>query len=589
MFMLGRLSPGIDIAAARAETAAIATELERAHPENDGRGVHVEPLEHVVFSEVRPALLLLLAAVVIVLLVACANVANLLLARGAYRSREVALRASIGADGRRLARLFLTEGLLLALAGGAGGVLLAVLGTDVLLSLAPAGIPRLDAVGVDAGVLAVTLIVSTAVGIAFGLVPVLQARRVDLQTALRTDAGKSAGPGRLRSVLVVTELALAVVLVIGAGLMLSSFWQIRQVDPGFRAEGVLKAEFQLPESRYPVDFSVWPDFREMHAFNAALLERAAALPGVEHAALASSHPLHRGFTNSFSIVGSDIDSSDVGEISLRFVSPGYFHTVRVPVARGRGFNAGDATDSAPVAIVNEAAAKRLFPDRDPLGQRIVYWGDERRIVGVVANEKFHGLTAAAPMAVYTPLAQTPPAGRSEALLVRTGARPDSLAAAVRAAIRETDAELAVFGVEPLRETLGQSIAERRFTMLLLGLFAGVAIVLAAVGIHGVLSYVVARRTPEIGLRMALGASRGHVLGAVMMQGARLAVAGLALGIAGALVGGRLLESQLYGVTSTDPLTFAAVSAGVLGVALLSCWFPARRATTIDPMTALREE
>lgn len=591
MFMLGRLAPGIDVAAAQAETAAIAAELERAYPENEGRGVHVEPLQVVVFSDVRPALLLLLAAVVIVLLVACANVANLLLARGAYRSREVALRASLGADARRLSRLFLMEGLVLALAGAAGGVLLAISGTDVLLALAPAGIPRLDAVGMDGRVLAVTLLISTAVGVAFGLVPVMQTRRVDLQTALRADGatGPAPGRGRLRSALVVTELALAVILVVGAGLMLNSFWQIRQVDPGFRAEGVLKAEFQLPPSRYPVNFSEWPDFREIHAFNAALLERATALAGVEHAALASSHPLDRGFTNSFSIVGGDLDSTDVGEISLRFVSPGYFDTVRLALLRGRGFEAGDATDAPLVAVINEAAAKRLFPDRDPLGRRIAYWGDERRIVGVVANEKFHGLTVAAPMAAYTPLTQTPPAGRSEVLLVRASGAPDPQAASVRAAILETDPELAVFGVEPLAETLGKSVAERRFTMLLLGLFAAVAMILAAIGIHGVLSYVVARRTSEIGLRMALGASRGRVLRTIMAQGARLAFFGLLLGIVGALFAGRLLESQLYGVAPTDPLTFAAVAAGVLGVALLSCWLPARRATTIDPMTALREE
>jgi putative ABC transport system permease protein len=593
MFVLGRLAQGVSAAAGQQEMSAIAADLEASYAANDERGVHVEPLTEVIFSEIRPALLLLLAAVGLVLLVASANVASLLLARATTRTREVAVRASLGADGRRLARQFLVEGVLLALLGAAVGVGLAMVGTDALLALAPGDIPRLGAVGVDGRVLAATLAVSLVVGIVFGLVPTFKARRLDLQAALRSESGVAgaggARRGLLQSGLVVTELALAVVLVVGAGLLLKSFWHIQQIDPGFRAEGVFKAEFQLPGSRYPVDFSVWPNLQQMHRFNAALLERARALPGVESAAIAVSHPMDRGYTNSFQIVGREAESADMPEISIRSVSPGYFGTVRLEVRNGRTFDSGDGTEAPAVAIVNEAAARLAFPDRDPIGQRIAFWGTERRIIGIVANEKFQGLTAKAPIAVYTPIAQTPSVGGGEALLVRAGGTTETLAASLRAAILEIDSQLAVFGVEPLRDTVGRTVAQQRFTMLLLGIFAAVAIALAVIGIHGVLSYIVARRTSEMGLRMALGASRGDVVGLIAAQTARLVVAGLVLGLIVALMSTRLLASLLYGVTATDPATFAAVAMVVFSVAMLATLLPARRATGIAPVDALRHE
>ncbi|HEX2139621.1 MAG TPA: ABC transporter permease [Woeseiaceae bacterium] len=588
MFVAGRLTRGAGPDAAQLELAAIAAELERLYPENDARGVNVEPFDTVIFGDVRPALLVLLCAVGLVLLVACANVANLLLARSSGRAREVAVRAALGAGGGRLARQFLVEGVLLALVGGAAGVVLAVLGTELLLGFAPGDIPRLETVGVDWRPLGVALAISLVVGVAFGLVPTLQARRADLTGGLQSEAGgtKSSGRGLLRSALVVAELAGAVVLLVGAVLLMKSFWQILAVDPGFRAEQVLKAEFQLPESRYPADFATWPNFREMHRFNAALLERTHALPGVEAAAIAGSHPLDQGFTNSFQIVGREAESAGFAEISIRRVTPGYFDTVRLAVHRGRAFAEADSTDAPTVALINEAAASRYFPDQDPIGQRIAFWGDDRRIVGIVANEKIHGLTADTPAAVYTPLAQTPALG-SEVLLVRTSSRPDALAASVRSAIHDVDPELAVFGVEPLRQTIGRSVSGQRFTMLLLGAFAAVAIVLAGIGIHGVLSYIVSRRTAELGIRMALGASRGNVIGLVAGQGARLAAFGLAIGLAVALAATRLLGSLLYGVTATDPATFAAVGFGVFAVAMLATVLPARRATGVAPVDALR--
>jgi predicted permease len=395
--------------------------------------------------------------------------------------------------------------------------------------------------------------------------------------------------GLLQSGLVVAELALAVVLVVGAGLLLKSFWQIQQVDPGFRADGVLKAEFQLPESRYPVDFSVWPNLEEMHRFNRGLLERVDGLPGVESSAIAIAHPMDRGYTNSFTIVGREAESAALPEISIRSVSPGYFQTVRLALRSGRLFDDRDATEAPAVAVINEAAAQLAFPDRDPIGQVISFWGTERLITGVVANEKFHGLTAAAPMAVYTPIAQTPSVSGAEALLVRASGNMDTLAASLRSAILEIDSQLAVFGVEPLGDTVGRTVAQQRFTMLLLGLFAAVAIVLAVIGVHGVLNYIVSRRTSEMGIRMALGASRADVVRLVAGQTVRLAVAGLALGLAAALASTRMLDSLLYGVTATDPATFLAVAALVFGIAMLATLAPVRRATAIQPVEALRHD
>ena len=593
MFVVGRLAAGVAPDAAQKEMAAIAADLEASYASNADRGINVEPLTEVIFSEVRPALLLLLAAVGLVLLVASANVANLLLARAANRTREVAVRTSLGADGLRLARQFLVEGLLLSLAGAAVGVGLAIVGTDALLALAPSDIPRLDAIGIDVRILAATLVVSLLVGVGFGLVPTLKARRVDLQAALRSESGVAEAGGvrrgLLQSGLVVAELALAVVLVVGAGLLLKSFWQIQQVDPGFRAEGVLKAEFQLPASRYPVDFSVWPNLEEMHRFNALLLERAGALPGVESAAIAVSHPMDRGYTNSFQVVGSEAESASLPEISVRSVSPGYFDTMRLELRAGRAFDRGDSTEAPAVALVNETAAQLAFPDRDPIGQRISFWGTERRIVGVVADEKFHGLTAPAPMAVYTPVAQTPSVGGGESLLLRAAGHTDKLAASVRGAILDIDSQLAVFGVEPLEDTVGRTVAQRRFTMLLLGLFAAVAIALAVIGVHGVLSYIVSRRTSEMGIRMALGATRADVVGLVATQTTRLAVVGLALGLVVALAATRLLGSLLYGVSANDPATYAAVAVLVFGIAMLATFLPARRASGIAPVDALRHE
>jgi len=592
VFVLGRLAPDATIAAAGSEVAAIAADLERAYPENAARGVHVERLEAVIFGPVRPALFILLGAVALVLLVACVNVANLLLARASSHAHEAAVRSALGATPLRLARQALAETLLLTLAAAVAGIGLAYFGVRALVAIAPPDVPRLSLAAINVPVLATTLVVAVMVGVVFGLLPSAGARRINLQSSLTDGSGRaSGGPGRtrLRSALVVAELALAVVLVCGAALLIRSFWTLQRVDPGFQAEGVLKAEYQLPAARYPVDFRVWPDFREQHAFNAALLARASALPGVRSAAIAGNHPLDPGFTNSFTVVGREAESRSWPEISIRRVSPSYFSTVGLELVRGRLFRDSDSTTGAPVALINAAAARRFFPDREPVGARLSFWGASRTIVGVVADEKFHGLMEASPIAAYTPLSQTPSANGSGVLLVRTSGDPTTFGTAVTGAVHDVDRGLAVFAVEPMQVTLSRSIGQRRFTMLLLGLFAAVALLLAAIGIHGVLSYGVLQRRREIGIRMALGARASDLVGLVVRQGLGLAGVGLALGLAGAVGLTRFLSSQLYGVAPTDPLTFAAV-ATVLGiVALAATIAPAHRATSVDPLVTLRSE
>ncbi|HEX5632929.1 MAG TPA: ABC transporter permease, partial [Gemmatimonadales bacterium] len=387
-----------------------------------------------------------------------------LLARGAVRMREVAVREAMGASFGRLCRQFLAESTLLAVAGAALGCVLAVLGLRALLAMAPAGIPRLDGVAIDARVLAVTLLVSLVVGVAFGVVPALQALRVDVIETIRGEGGGRHSSGsrrgrRLREGLVVAELALAVTLVLCTGLLLRSVGAATAVDPGFRAAGVLKAEYQLPEKRYPRDFRTFPRWGEHERFNRELLERVRGLPGVEGATIAAAHPLNAGFTNSFVVVGREEEGRDWPEIALRLVTPGYLSTMGVALTRGRDLEAGDDAAAPRVILVNEAAASRFFAASDPVGQVIRFWGMEHRVVGVVADERFRGLTEAAPPAVYASLAQAP--SQSGVLLVRASGEPAALAGAVREAVRGVDPALAVYGVEPLAETLRNSIGDRR--------------------------------------------------------------------------------------------------------------------------------
>ena len=468
---------------------------------------------------------------------------------------------------------------------------LAWAGLRLLVALAPADIPRLAAATIDLRVLGFTAAVAIVVSFAFALLPVLHARRLDLQSVLKLQAGRRVSAGRegrrVQRALVVAEVALAVPLVIGAGVLLRSFQALSAVDPGFRTEQVLKAQYQLPEARYPLDFAQWPNLPAINGFHAELLRRVRALPGVGAATLAARHPLDPGFTNSFQIVGREAESAHWPEIRCRFIAPGYLETLGVPLLAGRALADGDVAGTTPVAVLNRAAAERYLGGRDPIGQMIQFWGVSWQIVGVIGDEHFNGVAAATEPAVYTPLAQAPQ--QAAALLVRTGTAPTQLAPAIRDIVRQLDPEVALFAVEPLDRTLAASIARPRFTATLLALFGGLAIVLALVGVYGVLSYGAAQRTGEMGLRMALGASRADVVRLVAGEGARLAAAGAALGVLAALVGARFLASLVYGVSARDATSFTLVTAAVLLMAGIASWLPARRAARADPAVALRSD
>jgi putative ABC transport system permease protein len=591
ILMLGRLAPGASVDSAQAELTRLSAALERAYPENDARGAFVEPLDDVVYGKSRPALLMLWGAVGLVLLIGCVNVANLVLVRGRSRSREVAVRLALGAGASRLARQFLIENLVVTLTGAALGVALAAVALTTLVAVAPPDVPRLEAVAIDLRVLGVTLALAIATGLAFGLVPLVQAWRLDPQATLKSEGqhGTSSGHARRRTnrALAMAELALAVMLVIGATLLVRSFSAVLGVETGFRTSGVVKAEYQLPASRYPFEFSKWPNLPEIQGFTARVLRRASELPGVEAAAVAGAHPLDPGFTNSFQIVGREAESRSFPEISIRSVTPGYFAVTGLPLVAGRLLADGDTGDATRALVINQAAASRFFASREPVGAQIRFWGVTWTIVGVVGNEKFQGVTEADPIAAYAPVAQSPTRGTS-VLIARTKGSPSALGQALAGVVREQDPALAVFGVETLDQTLLRSVGERRFAMILLALFAGLALVLAVIGVHGVLSYGVAERRRELGIRVALGAATRQITWLVVGEGLLVGSVGVAAGIAGALVTTRALSSLLFGVTATDAATYVLVALALTVVALSSTWLPARRAARVDPSQLLRE-
>lgn len=586
--VIGRLAGGATMAAAQAEAASIMAELESEYPQsNTARGANVEALDTVIFGPVRPVLTMLLVAVVLVLLVACVNVANLLLARGAGRAHEVAVRGALGAGAGRLGRQFLAEALLLSVIGAGVGVALAGFGLSAIQALVPAGIPRFDAITIDLRVLLAALGVTVAVGIGFGMVPTLQARRAD-PMAVIVGEGRSAAGGRertrFREALVIGELALSVCLVISAGLLGRSLWAVLAVDPGFAVGGIAKAEYRLPQARYPFNFANYPALPEIQGFTSQVLAEARGLPGVVDVAVAAYHPLDRGSSSSFRIVGGD-ETQTFPEIPIRMVSAGYFGTMDVPLLSGRLLTEGDGPTAPLVTVVNQTAAERYFGGRDPVGQEIRFWGQSRLVVGVVGNERFFGLTEEAPPATYVSITQAP--GPGGVLLARTSGDPAATAAALRRAIQTVDPDLAVYGAEALGTTLSRSVADRRFAATLIGLFAAVTIVLALIGIHGVISYATAQRSQEIGIRVALGATRDQVAGMVVRDGLRLAVGGTLLGLAGAVVAGQLLAGFLFGVGTLDLVTFSLVPAVVLVATTLAVLLPARRAARAEPIDALR--
>ncbi|HSR66712.1 MAG TPA: ABC transporter permease [Acidobacteriota bacterium] len=589
---LARLAPGVELKQANEEIASIAAQLEEEFPDdNAGRGAFLSPLRQEVVGDYSLTLWVLMAAVGVVLLIACANVANLMLTRAAARGREVGIRRALGAGRLRLARQFLTESLVLAGAAALLGLGLAWVGIRLLLQLAPSGIPRLQHTTVDPWVLGFTLLISALTGLLFGLAPALQSTRRHAASALRqggrSDAGSSSSP-RLRRVLVVGEVALALMLVTSAGLLLRSFLQLQDVDPGFQAERLLKADIQLPAARYPQDRASFPNWTEVHQFYARLLEGLERLPEAESFAFGVNHPMAGGWTTRFQVDGRPAPpASEQTEATVRPVSPNYFRTAGIQIKRGRAFSEEDRSDGKPVMILNESMARRLFADEDPLGQRVVMWGMAREVVGIAADVRFNGLDRQGRIAMYLPLSQIPLAGGS--ILIRTSADPQQVASALKAIVHDIDPQLPVFEITLLEDLIWSSLAQPRFNALLLSIFAVTALLLAVVGIFGVLSQSVALRRREMGVRMALGARPGDLMRSVVGQGLGLTAAGVVLGIVGAWLAGRFISGMLFQVSALDPVTFVSVPLILMAAALLACFLPARRAARSDPLETLRCE
>jgi len=594
--VLARLKPGVRLVEAQAELDQLGAQLTAQYPQNYNGNrrfrMIVAPLLGDYVGELKPALLLMAGAVGFVLLIACANVANLLLARAATRRQEMAVRLALGAGRGRLARQLLTESVLLALAGGAAGLLLATWGARLLLRFAPDNLPRLGEVGLDGRALAFTALASLLTGVIFGLAPALQASRPGLNDAMRESGRTGAGASgqRLRNAFVIAEIALALALLAGAGLTLKSFWRLQAVDPGFNPDGVLTMRMLLP-------FTTHPRISERAAFFRQVLERLRALPGVEAAGAVSRIPMAPGnnsgtMTGENSVVGPDDPQV---EVEMRWASPAYFQTMGVALLRGRDFNDADAEGTLPVAVVDESFARRFYPNEDPIGKRIKRGGPRstrpwKTIVGVVRSVRNQRLDIASLPQAYFPVLQEADEMYNLSFAVRASeSDPSALTQSVRSAVLAVDRNQPIFDVKPLRQIVADSIALRRLALLLLSVFATVALALAAAGIYGVMAYAVEQRTHEIGVRMALGARGGDVLRLVVRQGLKLALCGVALGLAVSLALTRLMEALLFGVSATDPVTFVGIALLLLVVAIAACWIPARRATKVDPMIALRCE
>jgi len=593
--VIARIKSGVSFEQAQTEMRAIGRRIEQQYPSHAGTTIVLVPLHEQIVGAIKPVLLVLLGAVGFVSLIACANVANLLLARASARRKEIAIRAALGAGRGRLMRQMLTESILLAFVGGAVGFLIARWGVVALVAAIPEfqlkTMPYLRGLSLDRGMLAFTALLSLLTGIVFGLAPAWQASKMEAQSALKEGGRTGAGATRhrLRDVLVVTEIALALMLLVGAGLMIRSVWRLLDVNPGFHTENLLTMRISLPEAKYEEAARTENFYRQLDS-------RLEALPGVKGVGMVNVVPLQGGFTTAFYPAahpkppsGQEIDGN------LRYVSSGYFQTMGVPLMKGRYFTDHDDRTAPAALIVNQTLARRLFPNQDAVGQQLVFVDrPTMQIVGVVSDEKVNGLDADITPIVYFPFLQGADKqgpNTTVTLMVRTASDPRGLAAAIQRESRTQESDLSIFAVSTMKQIINDapSTFRRRYPAFLISIFAAVALVLASVGIYGLLSYSISQRTQEIGLRVALGAQRSDIFKLVVGQGLMLTLIGVAIGLTGAFILTRLMRSLLFGVSATDPATFALIAGLLSLVALAACYIPARRATKVDPMTALRYE
>jgi putative ABC transport system permease protein len=592
--VVARLKPGVSIEQARANMNAVTqSQAERYPKTNVGVGAKVVSLQEQMIGDVRPMLVVLLAAVAFVLLIACANLANLLLARASARQKEMAIRGALGASRSRVIRLLLTESIVLSVLGGAVGLILAIWSLDLLVSLKPANLPRLAEIGVNRTVFLFTLAISVFTGIVFGLVPAWQASKPNLNEGLKESGRGSSGGTRrhqVRAALVVAEVALSLVLLVGAGLMIRSFSRLLAVDPGFKADHVLTAFVSLPAAKYP-------KWEEQAAFFDRLLERLQGGPGVTAAGVVSDMPLFGGSSTGFDVDGRpEALPGNRPMTDYRMINPDYFTAMGMKLLKGRAFSRFDKDGAPGVVIINETMAKRYFAGEEPIGKRLELSGDPkdpREIVGVVGDVRNYGVDADVKPEVYVPFLQGKPAylsGIASAMniVVRSASDPTALGTALREQVQALDKDQPVSEIKTMEWYLADSMAQRRFNMFLLGVFAGLALVLAAVGIYGVIAYTVAQRTHEMGIRIALGAKDGHILRLVFSNAMATTLIGIAVGLGAAFALTRLLRSLLYQVSPTDPVVFAAIPLLLLSVAVIATYLPARRAMKVNPITALRE-